>query len=135
MWACIFGAIGPAKGKAAGLGRPHANTEAMPAHLAEIRAAVEPGAHAVLVLDQAGWHRSARLAIPDNVTRLPLPPRSPALNPVDNIWQYMRDNWLSHRVFADDNDIVAHCCDAWNKLLAQPERITSIGLRAWAHKF
>ena len=123
MWAYIFGAICPAKGKAAGLVMPHANTEAMQAHLAEISAAVEPGAHAVLILDQAGWHMSARLAIPKNVTLLPLPPRSPELNPVENIWQYMRDNWLSNRIFADYDDIVAHCCDAWNKLLAQPERI------------
>ena len=135
MWAYIFGAICPAKGKAAGLVMPHANTEAMQAHLAEISAAVEPGAHAVLILDQAGWHMSARLAIPENVTLLPLPPRSPELNPVENIWQYMRDNWLSNRIFADYDDIVAHCCDAWNKLLAQPERITSIGLRARAHRF
>jgi len=135
MWAYIFGAICPAKGKAAGLVMPYANTEAMQAHLAAISAAVEPGAHAVLMLDQAGWHMSAQLAIPQNITLLPLPPRSPELNPVENIWQYMRDNWLSNRVFEDYDDIVAHCCDAWNKLLAQPERITSIGLRAWAHRF
>ena len=125
----------PAKGKAAGLVMPQANTEAMQAHLAEISAAVGPGAHAVLILDQAGWHMSARLAIPENITLLPLPPRSPELNPVENIWQYMRENWLSNRVFADYEDIADHCCEAWNTLRAQPARITSIGLRAWAHRF
>jgi transposase len=68
-------------------------------HLAEI-ATVAAGAHAVLLVDQAGWHLSARLVIPANVTILPLPPKSPELNPVENIWQFMRDNWLSNRVFS-----------------------------------
>ena len=124
---------------------PCANTEAMQAHLAEsepanaigprerANAAVDPGAHAVLMLDQAGWHRSTRLAVPENVTLLPLPPRSPELNPVENLWQYLRENWLSNRVFAGYDDILAHCCGAWNKLVAEPARITSIGLRARAH--
>ena len=79
----------------------------MAAHLAEISAAVDPGAHAVLMLDQAGWHMSAKLAVPDNITLPPLPPRSPELNPVENIWQFMRDNWLSNRVFKSYEDIVA----------------------------
>ena len=96
---------------------PFADTEAMQAHLAEISAAVAPAAHAVLVLDQAGWHVSSRLAVPDNITLLPLPPRSPELNPVENVWQFMRDNWLSNRVFASYDDIVGDCCDAWNKLV------------------
>ena len=74
---------------------PRCNTEAMAAHLREISRTVEPGAHAVVIVDQAGWHMSAKLAIPDNITLLPLPPRSPELNPVENIWQFMRDNWLS----------------------------------------
>jgi transposase len=61
-------------------------------HLAEIAKAVAPGAHAVLLVDQAGWHLSARLLIPANITILALPPKCPELNPVENIWQYMRDN-------------------------------------------
>jgi DDE superfamily endonuclease len=68
-------------------------------HLTEIAKAVEPGAHAVLLVDQAEWHLSARLLIPANITILALPPKSPELNPVENIWQYMRDNWLSNRIF------------------------------------
>ena len=60
---------------------------------------VDPGAHAVLIVDQAGWHLTPKLAIPDNITVLALPPRSPELNPVENVWQFMRDNWLSNRIF------------------------------------
>ena len=116
-----FGAICPAKGKGAGLVMPWCDTDAMAAHLIEISAAVDPGAHAVLIVDQAGWHLTPKLAIPDNITVLALPPRSPELNPVENVWQFMRDNWLSNRIFKSYEDIVALCCQA---RLEQPHRPT-----------
>ena len=109
----MFGAICPGEGKGAGLVMPFCDTEAMQAHLVEISAMVAQHAHAVLILDKAGWHLSGALVVPDNITLLPLPPRSPELNPVENIWQFMRDNWLSNRVFTGYDDIVAHCCAAW----------------------
>ena len=105
----------------------------MNAHLAEIGAAVDPGAHAVLIVDQAGWHTTPKLRLPENITILPLPPRAQELNPVENVWQFMRDNWLSNRVFDSYDQILAICCDAWNRLRHQPWRIMSIGLREWAH--
>ena len=126
-WAYIFGAICPAKGKGAGLVMPWCDTDAMAAHLIEISAAVDPGAHAVLIVDQAGWHLTPKLAIPDNITVLALPPRSPELNPVENVWQFMRDNWLSNRIFKSYEDIVALCCQAWNNLIDQPWKIMSLG--------
>jgi transposase len=106
----------------------------MALHLAEMSRAVDPGAHAVLLLDQAGWHLSTKLDVPANITLMPLPPKSPELNPVENIWQYMRDNWLSNRVFRSYDDILDHCCHAWNKLVERPWSIMSIGLRDWAHR-
>ena len=130
----IFGAICPARGAAAGLILPRCNTAAMALHLDEISRTVAPGAHAVLLLDQAGWHLSAKLDVPENITLMPLPPKSPELNPVENIWQFMRDNWLSNRVFRSYDDIVDHCCFAWNRLVDQPWTIMSIGLRDWAHR-
>ena len=130
-----FGAICPAEGKGAGLVMPYCDTSAMQAHLNEIRAMVAADAHAVLVLDQAGWHLAGALVVPTNITLLPLPPRSPELNPVENVWQFLRDNHLSNRVFKGHDDIVAHCCDAWNGLMDQPWRIRSIGRRAWAEEF
>ncbi|MGE8131960.1 IS630 family transposase [Methylobacterium sp. NPDC080182] len=133
--AYIFGAICPAKGTGAGLVMPRCTTEAMSLHLAEIARTVAPGAHAVLLLDQAGWHMTKKLAVPANITLLPLPSRSPELNPVENLWQFMRDNWLGNRVFKSYTDILDHCCDAWRRLIDQPWRIMSIGLRAWAHRF
>jgi len=132
--AYIFGAICPALGKGAALVLPRCTTAAMALHLAEISSAVAPGAHAVLLLDQAGWHMTGKLSVPANITLLPLPAKSPELNPVENIWQFMRDNWLSNRVFTSYKDIIDHCCYAWNKLIDQPWRITSIGSRDWAHR-
>lgn len=133
--AYIFGAICPRKGKGAGLVMPWCDTAAMNAHLEEISIMVAPGAHALLILDQAGWHLSKALVVPENITLLPLPPRSPELNPVENIWQYIRENWLSNRVFTSYDDIVAHCCDAWNELIERPWKIITIGMRDWAHGF
>jgi hypothetical protein len=131
----IFGAICPATGKGAGLVLPRCNTEAMSLHLAEISIAVAPGSHAALLVDQAGWHLSQHLVVPDNITIMPLPPKCPELNPVENLWQFMRDNWLSNRVFQSYENIVDHCCNAWNELVDQPWRIMSIGLREWTHRF
>ena len=54
-------------------------------HRAETAFHVAPGAHAVLLLDQAGWHRSAELIVPDNITIMPLPPRCPELNPPEPV--------------------------------------------------
>ena len=131
----IFGAICPAEGKGAGLVLPRCTSEAMNLHLEEISQAVAPGAHAVLLLDQAGWHQSRRLVVPSNITLMPLPAKAPELNPVENVWQFMRENWLSNRIFTSYSDILDHCCEAWNRLTDQPWRIISIGLREWAHGF
>ena len=103
--------------------------------LAEIAKNVAANAHAVLIVDRAGWHMTDKLAIPPNITIVPLPAKCPELNPTENVWQFLRDNWLSNRVFDSYDDIVDHCCDAWNKLVEQPWRIMSIGLRDWAHEF
>jgi transposase len=133
--AYIFGAICPAEGKSAGLVVPRCTSETMSLHLAEISHRVAPGAHAVVLLDQASWHQSHRLVIPANITLLPLPAKAPELNPVENIWQFLRENWLSNRIFTSYADILTHCCEAWNRLVDQPWLIMSIGLRQWAHEF
>jgi len=95
---------------------------------------VAPRAHAVVLMDQAGWHTTDKLKVPTNITIIPLPPKCPELNPVENIWQFMRDNWLSNRIFNAYDEIVAICCEAWNKLIDQPWKIMSIGSRKWANE-
>ena len=131
--AYLFGAICPSRGTGAALAMPYADTEAMQLHLEEISRAVARGSHAVLLLDRAGWHTTGNLLVPKNVTLIFLPSRAPELNPVENIWQYLRQTWLSARVFDTYEAVVEAACEAWNKLLAQPATITSIGLRDWAH--
>ena len=100
----------------------------MTLHLAEIFKAIDHGRHAVLLVDQAGWQMSHKLIVPSNISILPLPPKCPELNPVENVWKSVLDNWLSNRVFTLYDNIVDHCCDAWNKPVDQPWRIMSIGL-------
>lgn len=102
-------------------------------HLAEISAHVQPGHHAVIILDGAGWHQSGdKLKLPDNVSLLPLPPYCPELNPTENIWEYLRQNYLANTVFETYDDILDACCDAWNKLAKTKGAIKSIASRSWA---
>ena len=132
--AYLFGAICPARGTGAAIAVPYADTDAMQLHLNEISRRVAKGAHAVLLLDRAGWHTTTNLDVPGNITLIFLPSRAPELNPVENIWQYLRANWLSNRVFETYDAIIEAACDAWQKLIAEPETITSIGMRTWAHE-
>lgn len=132
-WAYIFGAVCPDRGVGAALVLPHANLQAMNLHLREISTQVAPGALAVLTVDGAGWHKlGGGLQVPDNISLLTLPPYSPELNPVENIWQFLRQNFLSNRVFATYDGIVDACCEAWIKLIAMPDRIRSIAHRDYA---
>jgi len=131
--AYLFGAICPARGTGAALALPYADTEAMQLHLDEISRTVARGAQAVLLLDRAGWHTTGQLIVPKNLTLIFLPSRAPELNPVENVWQFLRANWLSNRVFESYEAIIDAACEAWRRLLAQPETITSIGLREWAY--
>ena len=84
----------------------------MNVHLVEIAQAIAPGAHAVLLVDQAGWHMTPKLAVPENMSIVPLPPKCPELNPVENVWQFIRNNWLSNRICTFYTDILDHCCDS-----------------------
>jgi hypothetical protein len=131
-WAYIFGAVCPDRGCGAALVLPEVSASAMNHHLAEISRNVQPGAHAVVTLDGAGWYQTGgKLHIPDNISLLHLPPYCPELNPVENVWQYLRENYLSHRLFPGYDEIVDACCDAWNALMAMPKRIQSIAAREW----
>jgi DDE superfamily endonuclease len=128
----LFGAICPQRQTGAAIIMPQVNVEAMNEHLMEISQCVCAGAIAVLVLDGAGWHTSPRLHVPDNIVLLPLPPYAPELNPVENVWEFIRANFLSHRVWETYDDIVEACRNAWNKLMQMPDRIASITQRTWA---
>ncbi|MBS1082094.1 IS630 family transposase, partial [Gluconobacter kondonii] len=124
--AWLFGAICPARGKAAGLALPFIGTDSMQLHLDEIARCVARGAHAVLLLDRAPWHTTGKIRLPKNVSLIFLPSRAPELNPVENVWQFLRANWLSNTVFEDMDHIIKAACSAWNNLVALPNTIQSI---------
>ena len=131
--AYLFGAICPDRAVGAAMITPAANTEAMNLHLAEISTQVAPGAHAVLVCDGAGWHqRGKQLHVPDNILMLTLPAYTPELNPMENVWEYLRPNKLCAMVWDTCDDIVEACKQAWHFLINDPDRIRSIGSRDWA---
>lgn len=129
----LFGAICPARATGAAIIMPAVNSEAMGTHLAEISAMVAPGGHAILVCDGAGWHQPGhRLRVPANITLLSLPPYAPELNPMENVWAYLRANKLCNLVWDTYDDILLACKDAWRFLIEDPDRISSIGTREWA---
>ena len=129
----LFGAVCADRATGAAIIMPAVNSEAMAEHLAEISLRVMPGAHAVVVCDGAGWHQPGhRLPIPDNISLLRLPSYAPELNPVENVWEYLRGNKLSMVVWDSYDDILDACRDAWNWLISDPDRIVSIAARSWA---
>jgi hypothetical protein len=119
-WAYLFGAICPERSTGAAIIMPEVNIEAMNEHLAEISRRISVGAIAVLVLDGAGWHTSPRLNLPDNIVLRRLPAYSPELNPIENVWEFLRANFLSHCVWDTYDAILDACQSAWNKLMKCP---------------
>jgi DDE superfamily endonuclease len=131
--AWLFGAVCPAKAVGAAVVMPWVSSEITGLHLAEISKQVAPGAHAVLVCDGAGWHQpGARLRVPDNLSLLRLPPYAPEINPIENIWEYLRGNLLSMTVWDSYEQIVDACCNAWNAFIRDTARVISITSREWA---
>ena len=130
-WAYIFTAVEPATGADVTLVLPEATTTTMRLFLAEFAASLLANVHAVLVLDGAGRHGARALAVPPNITLVPLPPYSPELNPVERVWLYLRERFLSLRVFPRYSAIVDACCAAWNRLVAEPGRLRSLCDQPW----
>ena len=101
-------------------------------HLDAISKAVALGAHAAVLLDGAGYHRSHRLRVPANITLIPLPRYAPELNSAENIWEYLRKNKLANTVFESYDDIVDKACEAWLFFANDKTSVTAITTRGWA---
>jgi transposase len=113
---------------------PHANTEAMQEFLDRFAATIGEDDHVLMMLDRAGWHGSGDLRVPDNITLEPLPAYSPELNPVERVWLYLKERFLSHRLHADYEAIVEAACDAWNRLRNEVGRTKSLCSYPWIPK-
>jgi transposase len=134
-WAYLFAAVQPTTGAEVALVLPEATTRTMNLFLAELGRSLSEDVHAALVLDGAGWHRpGGALAVPANITLIHLPPYSPELNPIERVWLYLRERFLSLRVFKDYQAIVEACCAAWNRLIAERDRIRSLCYQPWIKK-
>jgi len=111
---------------------PTSDTYCMNLHLQDLSRAVAADVQIALVLDNAGWHVSNDLRVPDNITLVPLPPYAPELNAMEPVWLYLKSHYLSNRVYADHDELYAAGCDAWNRFTADPERVRSVCHSAWA---
>jgi len=132
-YAYLFGAVCPMRNESVGLVLPAVNIHTMLIHLKEISLNIPPGRHALLILDRAAWHTTKRVRMFDNITLLPLPAASPELNPVEQVWQKLRDNWLANRCYDGYEAIVDACCHAWNWFVDIPNQIQQLCTRSWAN--
>jgi DDE superfamily endonuclease len=128
----LFGAVCPERDAGVALVLPTVSAAAMQAMLDELAQAVASGAHAVVLMDRAGWHIAKDLAAPANLTPLFLPPYSPELNAIERVWLYLRERFLSHRLWPSYDAILEACCAAWNALVDEAGRIRSLSALDWA---
>ena len=110
---------------------PYANTEAMQEFLDQFSRTIADDEHVAMFTDQAGWHIANDLRVPDNITLIQLPAYSPELNPVERLWLYLKERFLSHRLLDDYDAIVDAACLAWNRLVAEVGRIKSLCTYPW----
>ena len=128
----IFGAVCPEKDYGMAMIFSECDTEVMQMFLNEVSVRIPFGRHAVLILDQASWHTTENLKCPLNISLLHLPPYSPELNPVEQVWHFLKQYFLSNRTFKDWDDIANACVKAWNAFVSEPLRIKSLCSRKWA---
>ena len=129
----LYGAACHKTGQAYAVVLPYANTKAMNIFLQGLSKEIKEGKHVALIIDNAGWHNSNELIVPDNITLIPLPPYSPELNAMEQVWEWIKKRFLYNQCYSDYNDIVDKVCDAWNHLSNNPDIVKSIILRKWIH--
>lgn len=122
----VFSAVCPETGDASGLISPHVNTDVMNAFLEQFSDELPPDTHAAMVLDRAGWHVAGALRVPDNITLIHLPPKSPELNPVENLWHYLRSHYWSNRLYKTWDDLKQSATEAWRRVCLKPDLIKSV---------
>jgi len=131
--AYIFGACCPDKDKSCALVLPEVNSEMMQLHLWEISKCVEKDCHAIILLDRAGWHITEQMQMPSNISFVPLPPYSPELNPMEQLWQQLRKIKLSNISYKNHKEIEEACCEAWNIFVSEEGSVKRLCSRDWAN--
>ena len=122
----VFAAVCPATGQAEGLIAEHVNTATMQIFLDQLSRTIAPTKHVALIWDNAGYHTAKALRVPANITVVPLPPRAPELNPVENLWHYLRSHHWSNRSYADLDAVESAAMTAWQAVCLCPEIIKTV---------
>lgn len=104
----------------------------MKKHLQQISDATPKGRYALVIMDRAGWHSNKLEVHFDNLSIMHLPPYSPELNPIEQVWAWLRSNDLSNRVFKDYDDIIEQVSEGWNNFRNQVSQVKSLCSRKWA---
>jgi len=131
-WVYLWAAVEPASGASVAMITPTVNTELMNTFLQGLSGTLGDDEHAVLVLDNAGWHVAKALRVPANVTLLFLPPYSPELNPVERLWAWLRGHQLSNRIYVDYDELLRETNRAWETLDAQ--RLKTVCACPWIER-
>ena len=130
-YAHLFGAVCPSNGATEALITPCVNKEIMARHLQQISKRTAVGRHAVVVMDGAGWHTDDIADELENLTILKLPPYSPELNPIEQVWSWLRQHHLANRCFKGYEDIVESVSHAWNSFINNREAVRKLCHRDW----
>ena len=133
-WLYVIGSVCPQTGESMGLLSPYIGTEIMNIYLRQFSLELAEDVHAVLVWDQAGYHKASGLKIPENITIIPLPAYSPELNPVENLWHYFRSHYWANRSYDDYDDLSGAATEAWQDAALEPEIIKSVCRTPYAER-
>jgi transposase len=133
-FAYIFAAAEARTDNAFALIMPEVNADAMQTFLDKFAETIPETDHVVMFLDRAGWHGAKKLRMPASITPIPLPAYSPELNPVERIWEYLKERYLSHRLLDDYAAIESAITVAWKKLVAETGRLGSLTWLPWAER-
>lgn len=128
----IFGACCPDKDKSCGLILPRVDTDMMQMHLQEISKKIDKGYHALMLVDRASWHTTEQIQLPQNITLIPLPPYSPELNPMEQLWQQLRKIKLSNTAYDGYDEIVEAAVEAWTTFTDKSGAVQRLCSRDWA---
>jgi transposase len=124
LW--VVGAVCAETGQAEAILAPNLNTDVMNVFLQEFSRSLAADVHAVLVWDGAGFHRSGKLRVPENVSLVELPPYSPQLNPIENLWHYLRSHYSSNRWYQDYDALMEAAIEAWRKVALVTDLVKSV---------
>lgn len=122
----VLGAACPQSGQSAGLLAPHLDTAIVNLFLKQLSVELEPGVHAIIIWDQAGYHTAKALKVPENISIIELPPYSPELNPIENLWHYLRSHYWSNRCYADYLHLIQAAQHAWQRACLVPQLIKTV---------